>query len=142
MTIDIVKPCCLSLTSLIMIIPLIIFSYKPYKTIHEILLAFLLLNNSILSFLFWKNPIKNSSIHLYDGIFAKISYTLFPVYILFIKDTNYIIRLIFIIAFTMSSIMFYYSNTYSKKCWCSNKHILCHSIFHIFIIIGTSIAFI
>jgi hypothetical protein len=63
-------------------------------------------------------------------------------YVLFIKDTTHAIRVIFIFAFTLSSIMFYYSNTYSKNYWCSNKHILCHSIFHILIIIGTSIAFI
>jgi hypothetical protein len=136
------KPSCLYITSIFMLIPIIIFSFKTPKTFHETILAFLLLINSILSFLFWKNPTKNSSIHLYDGRFAKISYILFPLYVLFIKNTCYNIKLLFVITFSLSSIIFYYSNTYSKKCWCSNKHILCHSLFHFLVIVGTSLTFI
>ena len=120
---------CLYITSLFLLIPIIIFSFKDIKIIPEIILAFLLTNNIIISFLFWKNPTKNSRLHFYDGIFAKISYILFPIYILFIKNIDYLLKILFI-------------NIFSKKCWCSKKHILCHSIFHILISIGTSFAFI
>jgi hypothetical protein len=133
---------CLSITSLFLLIPIIIFSFKDIKIIPEIILAFLLTNNIIISFLFWKNPTKNSRLHFYDGIFAKISYILFPIYILFIKNIDYLLKILFIIIFLLSTILFYYSNSHSKKCWCSKKHILCHSIFHILISIGTSFAFI
>jgi hypothetical protein len=133
--------CYLSLTSLFLLFPLIIFSINVNKTIPEFILAFLLINNIILSFLFWKNPIKNSLLHFYDGIIAKISYILFPIYVLFIKNIDYTNKLVFVITFISSSIMFYYSNNYSKRSWCSNQHILCHSIFHTLITIGTTIAF-
>jgi len=133
---------CLSITSLFLLIPIIIFSFKDIKIIPEIILAFLLTNNIIISFLFWKNPTKNSRLHFYDGIFAKISYILFPIYILFIKNIDYLLKILFIIIFLLSTILFYYSNSHSKKCWCSKKHILCHSLFHILISIGTSFAFI
>jgi hypothetical protein len=133
---------CLSITSLFLLIPIIIFSFKDIKIIPEIILAFLLTNNIIISFLFWKNPTKNSRLHFYDGIFAKISYILFPIYILFIKNIDYLLKILFIIIFLLSTILFYYSNSHSRKCWCSKKHILCHSLFHIFISIGTSFAFI
>lgn len=133
---------CLSITSLFLLIPIIIFSFKDIKIIPEIILAFILTNNIVISFLFWKNPTKNSRLHFYDGIFAKISYILFPIYILFIKNIDYLLKILFIIIFLLSTILFYYSNSHSRKCWCSNKHILYHSLFHILISIGTSFAFI
>jgi hypothetical protein len=102
----------------------------------------LLLTNIFLSFLFWSNPIENSLIHFYDGIFAKISYLLFPIYILFIKDIKYKIKLASLMLLFISSIMFYYSNINSKKKWCSYKHLVFHSIFHFLISVGCSIAFI
>jgi hypothetical protein len=133
---------CLSITSLFLLIPIIIFSFKDIKIIPEIILAFILTNNIVISFLFWKNPTKNSRLHFYDGIFAKISYILFPIYILFIKNIDYLLKILFIIIFLLSTILFYYSNSHSKKYWCSKKHILYHSLFHILISIGTSFAFI
>ena len=137
---------CLSITSLFLLIPIIIFSFKDIKIIPEIILAFLLTNNikkkiNEIKYAI-KNPTKNSRLHFYDGIFAKISYILFPIYILFIKNIDYLLKILFIIIFLLSTILFYYSNSHSKKCWCSKKHILCHSLFHILISIGTSFAFI
>lgn len=132
----------LSITSLFLLFPIIIFLCNKNKTIPEIILALLLLTNIILSFLFWRNPIENSLIHFYDGIIAKISYILFPIYILFIKDVKYEIKLTFLLILLASSIMFYYSNVNSKKNWCSRQHLICHSIFHFLISIGCAIAFI
>jgi len=134
--------CCLSITTLFLLFPIIIFIYNYKNNICETILASLLLLNIILSFLFWINPMENSLIHFYDGIFAKISFILFSFYILFIKDIEYKIKLIFFIILLLSSIIFYYSNKNSKKNWCSKEHLICHSIFHILISIGCSIAFI
>jgi hypothetical protein len=131
----------LSTTTLFLLFPIIIFLYNNKQTIWEIILAFLLITNIILSFLFWSNPIEKSLIHFYDGVFAKISYILFPIYILFIKDITYKIKLAFLMILFVSSIMFYYSNINSKKNWCSSMHLICHSIFHFLISIGSSIAF-
>jgi len=132
----------LSITTLFLLFPIIIFIQNYKSNIYETILASLLLVNIILSFLFWINPMKNSLMHFYDGIFAKISCILFSFYILFIKDIEYKIKLIFFIILLLSSIIFYYSNKNSKKNWCSKEHLICHSIFHILISIGCSIAFI
>ena len=133
---------CLSISTLLLLFPIIIFYSNSNKTILEFILAFLLTNNIIISFLFWKNPIKNSLLHYCDGIFAKISYVLFPIYILFIKDIDYFLKIIFTVIFLLSSTLFYYSNYHSKESWCSKKHIIYHSLFHILIGIGTTFAFI
>ena len=132
----------LSITTLFLLFPIIIFFYNKNKTIWEIFLVLLLLTNIILSFLFWSNSTEKSLIHFYDGIFAKISYILFSIYVLFIKDTKYKIRLAFLIILFASSIMFYYSNNNSTKNWCSRQHLVFHSIFHFLISIMSSIAFI
>ena len=118
------------------------FFYNKHKTNWEITLVLLLLINIIVSFLFWSNAIKKSLIHFYDGIFAKISYILFSIYILFIKAIEYKIKLVFLMILFVSSIMFYYSNNDSTKKWCSYKHLVFHSIFHFLTSIGCSIAFI
>jgi hypothetical protein len=73
----------LSITTLFLLFPIVIFVYNKNKPIWEIILAVLLVTNILLSFLFWSNPVKKSAVHVYDGIFAKISYILFPMYILF-----------------------------------------------------------
>jgi hypothetical protein len=131
----------LSITTLFLFFPLIIFISKT-PTIGESILALLLLSNIMLSFLFWTNPIEKSLLHFYDGIVAKVSYIAFPIYILFIKDIDYKIKLLFLTILILSSIIFYYSNHHSKKNWCSKQHLVCHAIFHFLISIGCCIAFI
>ena len=135
------KQCYLSITTLFLLLPIIIFICNSKKTLFETVLAFLLLTNIEFSFLFWLHPTKNSLLHVYDGILAKISYIAFPMYILFIKEIEYRIKLLFLVIFLFSSIMFYYSNDHSKKNWCSKKHLLCHSTFHFLISVGSAIAF-
>jgi hypothetical protein len=132
----------LSITSLLLLFPIIIFKHNNNQTIYKKILVLLLLINIMLSFLFWINPIENSILHYYDGIFAKISYIVFIIYILFVKKINYKIKLIFIIILFVASFMFYYSNINSKKIWCSKKHIIIHSIFHFLASIGCFFAFI
>ena len=131
----------LSFTTLFLLFPIIIFIYNPKKTVFETVLVLLLVVNIGFSFLFWLYPIQNSIIHVYDGILAKISYIAFPIYILFIKEIAYRVKLLFLIIFLFSSGMFYYSNYHSKKYWCSKEHLLCHSMFHLLISVGSAIAF-
>jgi len=131
----------LCLTTLLLFFPIIVFLYNKKNIFWENCLALLLLINICVSFIFWMKPIQKSVIHLYDGIFAKISSILFIIYIFFIKKINYKIKLLAFIILLLTLIMFYYSTISSKK-WCSKQHIICHSIFHFFISVGTSIAFI
>ena len=132
----------LVVSTLFLLFPIIIFYKKNNKNIYEIILAALLCINIILSSLFWIEPIKNSEIHNYNKIFAKILAIVFTIYILFIKNIKNLYKLIFLIILLFSLLSFFYSNKCSSETWCSNNHILCHFIFHIFISIGCLFAFI
>jgi hypothetical protein len=116
--------------------------YNNKHSIYENMLALLLLINIVLSFLFWSDPIEKNAIHFYDGIFAKISYVCFSIYILFIKNIDYKWKLLFLLFLSSATMMFYYSNQCSKENWCCKSHLTCHSIFHLFTSLGSSIAFI
>jgi len=131
----------LSITTLFLFFPIIVFTYKDNNNDLETILTLLLLINIGLSILFWINPIEKSPIHFYDGLFAKISYIIFPIYILFVKEIENKMKLLFLFVFFLSLVMFYYSNNYSKN-WCSKEHLICHSMFHFLISLGCSIAFI
>uniref|UniRef100_A0A6C0BB42 Uncharacterized protein n=1 Tax=viral metagenome TaxID=1070528 RepID=A0A6C0BB42_9ZZZZ len=131
----------LSFTTLFLLFPIIIYINNPKKTVSETILAFLLFANISFSFFFWLYPTQNSIIHLYDGVLAKISYIVFFIYILFIKEIKYKFKLLFLMIFLFSAGMFYYSNHYSKESWCSKQHLVCHSLFHLLISIGSAIAF-
>jgi hypothetical protein len=132
----------LSISSLFLLFPLILFVYKNQQNIYETILAGLLLINIVLSFLFWQNPIKNSTIHFYDGIFGKISFLFCCIYVLFVKELEQSMKLIFIALLIATLILFYYSNDHSTKNWYSKEHIMYHFAFHSFMSIGCCIAFI
>jgi predicted membrane channel-forming protein YqfA (hemolysin III family) len=131
----------LFVTSLLMLLPLT-FLNKFHITIEETILAGFLLLSSSLSSAFWINPVPKSTIHYYDGIFAKISIILFSIYVLFIKEIDFEFRVAFVILLSIGLFMFYKSNKHSTKKWGSRKHTYYHVIFHIFIIYGSIIAFI
>lgn len=108
----------------------------------EVTLVSFLIINVIISFLFWADPIRNSIIHFYDGLFGKISYFLFAIYILFVKKLNYLLKGASIGLLFASLCFFYYSNELSSQIWCSDKHIICHALFHLLIALGCAMAFI
>ena len=132
----------LSISSLFLLFPIILFAYKNQQNIYETILAGLLLINIVLSFLFWQNPIKNSTIHFYDGIFGKISFLFCCIYVLFVKELEQSMQLLFISLLIATLILFYYSNDHSTKNWYSKEHIMYHFAFHSFMSIGCCIAFI
>lgn len=136
------NPQYLHVTSILMILPLFIFIKKEEPTIEENILAVFLLICACLSSAFWINPVKNCRIHYYDALFAKISIFLFTIYILFMKDMDFQYKFFYLLIFSTALFMFYKSNKHSSKEWCSKRHILCHIIFHTFIITGAMFAFI
>jgi hypothetical protein len=131
----------LVISTLGLLFPLAIFVMNTHKNNYEKGLAFLLLINLVISFLFWLNPIQNSWIHFYDGLFGKISYLLFSIYILFIKKLEQRLKLVFLFILVSSFYAFYCSNSKSSNSWCCEEHILYHSTFHILISLGTAFAF-
>ena len=129
----------LSKTSLFLLIPLFLFAYKEDPPIEEFVLAALLLINLMLSIMFWTTPVRHSTLHVYDALFAKISYVAFVVYILFLKDLD--IKWIFVLLLLTSMTLFYYSHVHSSQSWCSREHVACHAVFHIITSAGCSMAF-
>lgn len=133
----------LIISSLFLLTSLLFINFIPtILNSFEILLSVLLIVNVLFSILFWSHPINGSCIHYYDAIFARISLLLFSFYIFFVKNTTTKIRLLYTLILSISLFFIYLSNLCSKEKWCSNNHILCHFLFHIFISIGTIFAFI
>ncbi len=137
------QPQILCFTSILFLVGLYFFIIKPphQKTKPEYFLATLLVICSIISILFWTNPIKNSQMHKLDKLVARITITIFILYILFYKQlkTNSLTYIYFYLL--GGTIAFYTSHYYSSKNWTSNEHILSHVIAHILGIIGICYAF-
>jgi hypothetical protein len=128
-------------TNLLLFISFFYFLFITQKSNNnppwlEYVLASFLIITIIFSQLFWSNPIKQSNIHKIDAIIAKIVIFSFILYTLYYKfKYNYLLILLAI------AISFYFSNHYSTKEWCSNKHLCCHGSLHIFCFLATFYAF-
>jgi hypothetical protein len=135
----------LVISSLFLSIPLFVFfinSKNKNTYTYEFILALLLFINICFSLMFWMCPIKDSLIHIYDGLFAKFSAVLFVIYVFIYKKISYSLKTLCFTILLLCILLFYYSNKYSTNDWCSDKHILCHSIFHVLVSIGNSFDFI
>jgi hypothetical protein len=117
-------------TNLLLIVTIIYFLFYEKKVKHkpfiEYVLAGFLIPVIITAQLFWNNPIKYSRIHKIDAIFAKIGISTLLLYTLLYK---FHFSCLFIIL--PGSLSVYLSNYYSKKEWCSNKHIFFHGLLHV-----------
>jgi hypothetical protein len=124
-------------TSLLLIIPFLHFvSNQHQKPFIECILASLIVPTTLLSQLFWINPIKHSIIHKIDAIVAKITIASFIIYTFLYKFTYS-----YLIVVTVGTTSFYFSNFYSTQEWCSNKHLCYHGSLHILCVISTFYTF-
>jgi hypothetical protein len=127
-------------TNLLLVLSVLYFLFNlksiNKNSIIEIIFAIALVLTIILSQLFWRNPIKSSRIHKIDAINAKIVILTFILYTIIFK-----FKLSFLFILVAIFISSYFSNRYSKQEWCSNKHILCHGLLHIFCFIATFYTF-
>jgi hypothetical protein len=99
----------------------------------------ILLNQSILTLLFWINPMRtrNSIIHKIDGFNAKLLICSFILYKWFI----YRKYAFYFTTNTSIGLYFYHlSDKHSRHTWCSQKHLLCHFIAHIYSCVSILIA--
>jgi hypothetical protein len=130
-------------SSCLYLVSVIYFIYNFKNNNFEILLSFLLLSNAIVSVLFWRKGEYKSNIHKLDGLIGKLSFILFLFYTLLLKEYSLKYhKLTSIILIIIVLLLFYISNKFSKKSWCSRKHIIVHSIFHLFSTVTTLTAFI
>ena len=124
-------------TNLLLLISFFYFLFITQKLNNnpswlEYVLASFLIITIVFSQLFWSNPIKQSNIHKIDAIIAKIVIFSFILYTLLYKfKYSYLLVLLAI------ALSFYFSNHYSTKEWCSNKHLCCHGCLHIFCFLAT-----
>ena len=117
------------------ILSIFIFYYNLLPLYFKILLF----QQTILTLLFWSNPIKNrnTNLHIFDKFVVTLFIFSFIFYKIFLYQKNVIL---FIILGLISLFFFYLSYINSKKKWCSKKHIIFHFIAHIFSITSLFIA--
>jgi len=135
------KPQILCFTSILFLTGLYFFIMKNQNHPLEYFLATLLVICSIVSVLFWSNPIKDSQMHKTDRIVARITITSFILYMLFYKNNSLKHLYFYLFLIIATAIAFYTSHYYSSIEWISNKHILSHGLAHILGIIGLCYAF-
>jgi len=138
---NIMKPQILRITNSLLLLSFLFFLQFSEKNICEIILAGCLVITIIVSQLFWKNPIKHSTIHRIDGIVAKISLVLFIGYVTFYKKIDSMLFYLFLIIMVWMIYFFLLSDFNSRKEWCCNNHILYHGMSHIFCFAGSLFAF-
>lgn len=94
---------------------------------------------SLISSLFWSEAKEHSTIHVMDGIMARVCILSVIFYKFFINTNN-------LILFTIATIILFYfiymSNKESTKKWESKQHIINHFFSHILLIICGILAFI
>jgi hypothetical protein len=135
------QPQILCFTSILFLSGLYFLIMKNQNQTLEYFLATLLIICSIVSIVFWSNPIKDSQIHKTDRIVARITITSFILYILFYKKNSLKNLCFYLFLIIATAITFYTSHYYSSIEWISNKHILTHGLAHILGIIGLCYAF-
>lgn len=109
----------------------LLFIFIFYYNLLPLYFKILLFQQSILTLLFWSDPIKNRNtiLHKFDCFVVKLFIFSFIFYKFFLNRKNYIL---FIILALIALFFIYLSYINSKKKWCSKKHIFFHFMAHIF----------
>ena len=128
-------------TNLLLILSLIYFYFNSIKNYTECILAFLLVSVIISSQLFWRNPMRDTSVHKIDAIIAKVCILSFIFYTILFKlpTDDLVVTYAFLLLCIISTAGF--SNYYSSRKWCSHPHINSHALLHYFCFIATFFAF-
>jgi len=131
-------------SSLLLLNPIAFYVINSNRNLCETALACLLICVVVTSQIFWSNPVKYSKAHIVDGIIAKITGVAFITYIMICKNRTVSLYHIYSARLVVLCVCstFYYSNKYSRKEWCCEKHIVSHAIFHFFCTIGCLLAYV
>jgi len=111
------------------------------KNHYENILAGWIMIIFITSILFWRNPVRNSTIHEIDSIVSRIVILIFIVYTLFFKRLRLLFLVTYLLFVFLAFITSKLSDKASSKHWCGKDHILYHGLFHICCSIGALYAF-
>jgi len=111
------------------------------KNHYENILGAWIIITFITSILFWRNPVRNSTIHEIDSIVSRIAILIFVIYTLFFKQ----LRLVFLVTYLLFVFLAFITSKLSDKAaskeWCSTDHILYHGLFHLSCSVGAFYAF-
>ena len=132
----------LQLSASTLLLPVAYFLlHTPTKTAPQYALAAALMVVFASSQLFWRNPVKNSSMHRIDAFIAKLTVFGFVAYTL-ICALSTITRIIpyaaVIVAIGLAAAV---GHRHSSKKWCSAGHIYAHGLLHVIGAIGATYAF-
>ena len=105
--------------------------YYLYKLINNKLLRTNILLVFLSSQLFWSNPIKFSISHKIDAILVRIMGVNIIAHSYLILKKSLKKMLAFIITLFLFILVILYSDYFSYLDWCSNKHIIIHSLVHL-----------
>ena len=128
-------------TNLLLTLSLLYFYFNSVKNFTECILALLLISVIISSQLFWRTPIKGSSIHVIDAIIAKVCILSFIFYTILFKLQTDELALIYAILLAFAAAAAGFSGYFSGRNWCSQSHINSHAFLHYFCFIATFFAF-
>ena len=128
-------------TNLLLVFSLVYFYCNSTKNWIECVLAVLLVAIILSSQIFWRNPIRGTSVHTIDAIIAKVCISAFIAYTIAFKlqyDDIAIVYGILLLGIVVSAGL---SGYFSNKRWCSPAHIHSHAFLHYFCFIATFFAF-
>lgn len=135
-------PNSLRITSSLFVISILYFTFFASKEGWiEYGLAVCLIITIVFSQLFWINPIKDSLIHKWDAIIAKIVIAYFILYTILYQLTDWFSAILYGFVLICMAVFFFLSNYYSSKEWCCEKHLEYHGLLHIFAFFATFFAF-
>jgi len=136
------KPQCLRITSVLILVSFLFFIAYSNKNIYEIILSACLLLTFLSSQMFWNDPIKGSLIHRFDSITSKATITCFIVYTVTQKLSTVELAISYMASLFTMAYFFYLSHCHSYNEWCCVKHIYSHALAHRFCFLSSLYAFI
>jgi hypothetical protein len=125
------QPHYLCVTSGLFSISLILYAFTNEKGFEKNVLAFVLFICFLFSQFFWYDPIKGSLIHRVDAIIAKITAVLFVIYTFLYKNLPSGVLFLYVLLGILSMVAIYRSDYFSTIEWCSDDHLVNHSLLHI-----------
>lgn len=128
-------------TNLLLVFSLLYFYFYSVKNNIECVLAALLVVVCISSQIFWRKPVRGTSIHIIDGVLAKVCILSFIAYTIAFKLQYDEFAVAYALVLACIAITAGLSSYFSSKRWCSPSHIHSHAFLHYFCFIATFFAF-
>jgi hypothetical protein len=111
------------------------------KTAKQYALATALIAVFTSSQIFWRNPVKNSTMHRIDAFIAKTTVVGFIAYTLAYSLCKITLVIPYAAVMVAIGTAAFVGHQYSSKTWCSSEHVYSHALLHVIGAIGATYAF-